>query len=115
MRKFLVVPTLLCLAGCAARPAAVPTPAAPAERPADESGPLIGMTADDLVRRFGTPALQVREGDSLKLQFRNPQCVLDAYLYPGGGAAYRVAHIETRTRSLAPVDQAACATSLQLR
>jgi hypothetical protein len=115
MRKFLVVPTLVFLAGCAARPAAVPTPAAPAERPVEESGPLIGMTADDLVRRFGTPALQVREGDSLKLQFRNPQCVLDAYLYPGGGAAYRVAHIDTRTRALAPVDQAACATSLQLR
>ena len=115
MRRFIAASTLFFLAGCAARPTPAPTPAPPAERPAEESGPLIGMTADDLVRRFGTPALQVREGDSLKLQFRNPQCVLDAYLYPGGGAAYRVAHVDTRTRALAPIDQAACATSLQLR
>ena len=115
MRRIFAVSTLVFLAGCAARPVAVPTPATPAERPAEEHGALIGMTADDLVRKFGTPTLQVREGDSLKLQFRNPQCVLDAYLYPGGGAAYRVAHVDTRTRALAPIDQAACATSLQLR
>jgi hypothetical protein len=115
MRRFLAVSTLVLLAGCAARPAAVPTRAHPVERPAEEHGALIGMTVDDLVRRFGTPALQVREGDSLKLQFRNPQCVLDAYLYPSGSPGYRVAHIDTRTRALAPVDQAACATSLQLR
>ena len=69
------------------------------------------MTAEDLVRRFGTPALQIREGDGLKLQFRSPQCVLDAYLYPGGNAPHRVTYVDTRTRALADVDQAFCIRS----
>ena len=45
---------------------------------------LLGLTRGELVGEFGTPALQVREGTSLKLQFRRPACVLDAYLYPSG-------------------------------
>ena len=80
----------------------------------EEHGPIIGFTADDLVRKFGTPALQIREGESLKLQFRNPQCVLDAYLYPVS-SIYRVTHVDTRTRSLAAIDQTACIASLAAR
>ena len=34
------------------------------------AGDLIGLTATELVARFGAPALQVREGTGLKLQFR---------------------------------------------
>ena len=73
----------------------------------------MGLTAEDLVRRFGTPALQVREGSSLKLQFRGRQCVLDAYLYPNPGGLYRVTYVDTRTRALADVDQALCVASLE--
>ncbi len=71
------------------------------------------MTAPDLIHRFGSPALQIREGASLKMQFRSNVCVLDAYLYPTGNTPYRVTHVDTRTRSLAPVDQALCIASLR--
>ena len=70
------------------------------------------MTADELIRRFGTPALQIREGTSLKLQFRSDVCVLDAYLYPTGNAPHRVTYVDTRTRAMADVDQAICIDSL---
>lgn len=70
------------------------------------------MTADELVRRFGTPALQIREGTSLKLQFRSSLCVLDAYLYPTGNTPHRVIYVDTRTRSLGHLDQAICVRSL---
>lgn len=87
----------------------------PTETPpsAHTRGEIIGLTADQLVRRFGTPALQIREGQSLKLQFRSAHCVLDAYLYPSGQAPHRVTYVDTRNRALADVDQARCIDSLE--
>lgn len=73
----------------------------------------MGLTAEELVRRFGTPALQIREGTSLKLQFRSNLCVLDAYLYPIGNAPYRVTYVDTRTKSLGEVDQTLCVASIE--
>jgi hypothetical protein len=74
---------------------------------------VIGMTAEDLVSHFGNPALQVREGNSLKLQFRSPGCVLDAYLYPPpGGGAQRVTHVDARLPSGADTDAQRCASQL---
>ena len=111
MRRLLVLSGGLLLAACATRPAAVETPEAP---PAEHTtGGIVGLTADDLVHRFGSPALQIREGNSLKLQFRSDQCVLDAYLYPTGNAPYRVTYVDTRTPSLAKADQFSCIASLQ--
>ena len=114
MRRSLALSLSLLLAACATRPTTTtptPVPQAPVEQ---EHGPIIGFTADDLVRKFGTPSLQIREGESLKLQFRNPQCVLDAYLYPAG-SIYRVAHVDARTRALGAIDQAICIASLAAR
>lgn len=106
------------LASCAApqRPAAAPAPApAPvvtAPQPA-ETGALIGMTAGDLLAHFGPSALQVREGTSLKLQFRSPSCVLDAYLYPApGGGAARVTHVDARLPSGVDTNSDACVAQL---
>jgi hypothetical protein len=114
MRRSLALSLSLLLAACATRPTTT-TPAPVTETPVpQEHGPIIGFSADDLVRKFGTPALQIREGDSLKLQFRNPQCVLDAYLYPSG-SVYRVAHVDTRTRALGAIDQLACIAALAAR
>jgi hypothetical protein len=109
MRAIAVTIVAILLAGCATapRPGEPPPPPPPQVR-----GGIIGMTADELVRRFGTPALNIREGQSLKLQFRSPVCVLDAYLYPSGNAPHRVTHVDTRTRVLAPIDQAICIRSL---
>ena len=113
MRRSLALSLSLLLAACATRPTttAPPEPEIPVQQ---EHGAIIGLTADDLVRRFGTPSLQIREGESLKLQFRNPQCVLDAYLYPAG-SIYRVAHVDTRTRALGAIDQTVCIASLAAR
>jgi hypothetical protein len=110
-RSVLALP--LILAGCVARqpqpevaqPAAVVQPAA--------SGELIGLTASELVGHFGSPALQIHEGTSLKLQFRGRLCVLDAYLYPSTGGALRVTYVDTRTQSGIDTDQAACISALE--
>jgi hypothetical protein len=98
----------LLLAGCASEvaiptspaPVAVPQPAAhvPPTRPAPPpistamrqppilSGPgfedVTGEHAAALIRMFGQPQLDVREGDMRKLQFAGEACVLDVFLYP---------------------------------
>ena len=113
MRRITITTTLF-LAGCASapqKPAPQPTPVTPSPHRQSE---LLGLTSGELVQRFGNPALQVREGAGLKLQFRRRNCVLDAYLYsaPGGGVE-RVAHIDTRWPTGADADQRACITALQ--
>ena len=73
------------------------------------------MTAAELVQRLGSPALQVREGQGLKLQFRASRCVLDAYLYPPPGAVapLRVTWVDARLRSGADTDQRGCVAALE--
>jgi hypothetical protein len=117
MRRILLASTLF-VAGCATAPQAPtpePLPAAPQARP--ETGAMIGMNAAQLVSRFGNPALQVREGTSLKLQFRNSRCVLDAYLYPHAssqaGNELRVTHVDTRAPSGIQTNQSVCAATFE--
>ena len=116
MRRFVPLLTLF-LAGCAARPEVpepAPAPVMTPQRPQVRSS-ILGLTASELVGHFGNPALQVREGAGLKLQFRSPRCVLDAYLYPpdNGGGVQRVTYVDTRLSSGAAVDQAACIAALE--
>ena len=112
MRR-LVFASALLLGACATRPQR------PLEQPAQvppqprQLTRLTGMSAQDLVNHFGRPALQVQEGTSLKLQFRNHYCVLDAYLYPGPSGALRVTYVNTRTRSGADTNQASCISALE--
>jgi hypothetical protein len=116
MRGFLASSCFVLLAACAGGPQRLPPPQRQLPPPPQQSGgAIIGLTSQDLVQRLGSPALQIREGNSLKLQFRSRYCVLDAYLYPplGHAAPYRVTYVEARTRALAPVDQATCLASLQ--
>jgi hypothetical protein len=112
MRRF-VLASALFLSACATRPEQVAAPQpttapAPVRRPSE----LVGWTAAELIGEFGTPALQVREGTSLKLQFRRPACVLDAYLYPSGANPPKVTYVDTRLPSGADTDQAACIAAL---
>jgi hypothetical protein len=115
MRRVLVLLATLSLAACATQTTPVQTQQEQAPPPAPENtrGHLIGLTAEELVQRFGTPALQIREGNSWKLQFRSRLCVLDAYLYPGanGQTTYRVTYVEARTPSLASIGQTECLSS----
>jgi hypothetical protein len=115
MRRSLAPALTLFLAACATRPQQQPVvavPQAPAPQP-NETGQLVGLSAQQLVARFGNPAFQVREGNSLKLQFRSRRCVLDAYLYASqAGAPLRVTHVDTRLPSGADTDQSACISAL---
>lgn len=115
MRQILVPSGFLFLAACATRPTAVQPEQSLPPSPHTQ-GRIIGLTAEQLVERFGNPALQIREGNSWKLQFRNDRCVLDAYLYPStAGAPYRVTYVDARTPSLGNYDETACIASLQVR
>ncbi len=116
MRRILPFAAALLLAGCASRPepAKVETPAAPQTK--ELSADLIGANAGDLIKAFGPPALQIREGPGLKLQFRGRACILDAYLYPSqAGAPEKVTYVDARTSSGSPTDGAQCALSLSQR
>ena len=99
MRFLVVIFAALLIAACARAPQPTPGPGpAPVSRP---SGVLIGMTATDLIARFGQPGFELREGPGTKLQWSDRGCVLDAFLYPqedGRGVA-RVMHAEARAPS----------------
>ncbi len=117
MRFIVPIAAALLVTGCVARdpapvPVATPTPIAP--KPQVVHSDLIGATAGQLIQLMGQPALQVREGPGLKLQFRGRSCVLDAYLYPttSGGLPERVTYVDTRLPSGNDTSQAQCIASL---
>ena len=114
MRRYIPALATLFLAACATAPKQPEPPPAPVTPAPQSRSDLLGLTAGELVQRFGNPALQIREGAGLKLQFRRRGCVLDAYLYasPGGGVQ-RVSHIDTRYPSGADMNQQSCVAALQ--
>ena len=114
MRRSIIVLFVL-VSACAPRPQqTVPQPA-PAQPTGPQSRELLGLTAAQLIGEFGAPALQVREGSSLKLQFRSSRCVLDAYLYSQRGEPQKVTWVDARLPSGADMDQAACISALETR
>jgi hypothetical protein len=116
MRRLILASTLL-VAACATTPQQQSTPQSPVAQGPARTGPglLLSLTAAELVGYFGNPALQVREGNSLKLQFRGHRCVLDAFLYPqaNGAGVWRVTHVDTRDTSGRDMNQAACIAALE--
>ena len=115
MRKILTFGAALLLAGCATRPAPEPEPQAPAPQQGPAvPGTLLNLTAAELIQKMGQPALQVREGPGLKLQFKGRSCILDAYLYPSpsGGLPERVTYVDTRLSNGNNTPQPACIASL---
>jgi hypothetical protein len=114
MHRFFAFALIVLIAGCAPRPQTATPPPPPVQPQVEEPNSLTGLTAQELVGRFGTPALQIREGASLKLQFRGPRCVMDTYLYPSGtSGTLKVMHVDTRLPSGGDMDQAACIFSLR--
>jgi hypothetical protein len=113
MRRILPFAAALALAGCATRPAPQPQAQVPAPVQKKElRTDLIGASAGELIQAFGQPALQVREGAGLKLQWRGRSCVLDAYLYPQAGGGDRVTHVDARLPSGNDTDRDQCIASL---
>lgn len=76
---------------------------------------VIGERASALERQFGSPDLDVREGDVRKLQYRGTACVLDIYLYPlSPGAEPTATYVDARRASDGlDVDRAACVAALK--
>ena len=98
------------------RPARKPPPSAVAQVVPGVEG-VIGNDAAGLIRQFGTPRLDVVEGDARKLQFSGTACVLDAYLYPpAAGREPLATYIDARRPSDGQdVDRAACIAALRAR
>ena len=78
---------------------------------------VIGASADQLSRQFGSPRLEVWEGDARKLQFTGAACVLDIYLYPPtAGREPQATYVDARRASDgAEVDRASCIAALKRR
>ncbi|MEJ5977160.1 hypothetical protein WG901_10975 [Novosphingobium sp. PS1R-30] len=75
---------------------------------------VIGSTVATLNRQFGTPRLDVWEGDARKLQFSGTACILDVYLYPrAGGAEPQATYVDARRSDGRDVDRAACIQALR--
>ncbi|MEY4159788.1 MAG: hypothetical protein RLZZ136_409 [Pseudomonadota bacterium] len=77
---------------------------------------VIGASSADLIRQFGAPRLDVWEGDSRKLQFAGPLCVMDVYLYPPNpGRAPLAGYLDARRLSDGrDMDRAACVAALRI-
>lgn len=97
-----------CAGGSAPRPAGSARPAAAPHStivvvpevmaPAGLQG-VIGSPVAALTRRFGTPRIDLAEGDARKLQFAGRACVLDIFLYPlSAGTEPTATHVEARIR-----------------
>ncbi|ANY19069.1 hypothetical protein A6F68_00534 [Tsuneonella dongtanensis] len=76
---------------------------------------VIGADTGALQRQFGTPRLDVWEGDARKLQFSGEACVLDVYLYPPAPGGQPLAtYVDARRASDGlDVDRASCVRALK--
>lgn len=97
-------------------PVRTPPPAARVQSLPGLEG-VIGASAPELVRQFGTPRLDVSEGDARKLQYIGQACVLEIFLYPAQpGREPQATYVEARRSSDGQeVDRAACVTALRSR
>ena len=119
--RILLVPLVLTLAACGSQtpPPTSASATIPSKLPAaqHQHSNFVGMSANDLVEHFGTPRLQIRDGDGTKLQFATSACVLDAYLYPApsGQGLPRVTYVDSYRRDGREMNAADCAGALEAR
>jgi hypothetical protein len=75
---------------------------------------VIQKDAGQVMRLFGTPRLDMHEGDMRKLQFSGKACVLDVFLYPlrQGGEPVATWVDARRASDGLDVDRAACVAAL---
>ncbi|WP_374414720.1 hypothetical protein [Novosphingobium colocasiae] len=99
------------------RPPNRTTPRDPAFQSIPGLEDVIGASQGQLTRLFGTPRLDVWEGDARKLQFTGTACLLDIYLYPTSRSREPLATwVDARRGSDGQeVDRAACVAALKQR
>ena len=115
MKPYPLIPALL-LSACAAAPSRqASAPRIPVPLPVAGLENVMGQNAAALVRQFGTPDADVREGTARKLQFASAICVLDAYLYPSGNGEPKVTWLDARERDGSSIDRASCVAALTRR
>lgn len=117
MKRFAALAPLVLVSGCATAVGTGPERAAPVPIPYSGAGleRVIGQSASGLVRLFGDPDADVREGTARKLQFQSRICVLDTYLYPKGSAEPRVTYVDARQPDGRAIDRASCVAALTRR
>ena len=77
---------------------------------------VMGRNARGVIALFGTPDLDLREGNARKLQFLGPACVLDVYLYPPRGGGEPIAtHVDARLSDGRDMDRSSCVAALSRR
>lgn len=113
IRRLLPLAPFAALAACG--PTGVTPPPALSSAPSQANLAVMGQDAAALVRLFGNPDADVREGTARKLQFESAICVLDAYLYPKGSGDPRVTWVDARQRDGSPIDRASCIAALSRR
>ena len=113
IRKFLVLASLLLLAGCAAKtpaprlaPSSVPIPSAP-RRQAEPPG-YTGLSLDGLRARLGTPAFSRKDGATEMWRYDANAC--HAFFFFTSGL---VTHIETIPRGPGDSADPACLSALK--
>ncbi|MGK6324925.1 hypothetical protein ACMGDM_17820 [Sphingomonas sp. DT-51] len=117
-RRLAALLAALAAAGCTATaPTTAPRPQpVAAALPSVGLESVIGQNAAALVRSFGPPDADVREGTARKLQFSSAICILDAYLYPpSGGGEAKVTWADSRQRDGRAIDRASCVAALTRR
>ena len=101
LRRFCFALTVAALlAACGHAPDAAPSIAA-APAAFDTTG-LSGLSAAQLVARYGKPDFRRSDPPAQLWQYRRAGCVLDVFLYRDAGV-FRVAHAEARSSGLIEV------------
>ncbi|EGD60148.1 hypothetical protein Y88_2022 [Novosphingobium nitrogenifigens DSM 19370] len=119
MRAVLPLSLAFLLAACGGGggPGFVPTVSKPDRHMSSREQGLpgvIGADAEALIRQFGQPRLDIREGEARKLQWSGSACILDAFLYPGEhGRRPTATYVDARRGDGRDVDKAACVAALR--
>lgn len=112
--RYLVPISLVLLAGCATTPPPVAVPLVSAPLRPTGLQAVLGQPAQALIAEFGAPALDTKEAQARRLQFRSGICVLDAYLYPpASGGEAKVTYLDARMPDGRDIDRASCVSALK--
>ncbi len=119
MRKVLAFVSVSVLGACATAPPPPVAPPAPVRsapmRPVGLER-VLGQDARALTALFGTADQIVREEGAVRMQFRSPICVLDAYLYASTANKIPiVTYVDTRQMDGRDIDRASCVAALVRR